>query len=490
VNTIDNYFKKITAEVESVNARFDVVAANVAEVVAVVAEVKQEFRTQFESFASELAEVKVLLKENEKKMVLLAENEILKHANAALVVEMEHMRAMNVLQLENAALKAHEPRSEPRSEPKQAKAHEPRSEPRSEPKQAKANEPKQAPPEALNATPEVQETAEFKAERKRIHKKLATEKNKMEDYEGEKLIHYWVNTKHVADDNEHMTDEHRAFRAEMIIAARDRKISIEVEDVTEILKLKDRCEEMTQFFININRVTCVFRNPSLFKYYPHDHQKFIANAVQESTEAGVGLQTGTYTLKSKNYSEIERQPKEETFQTRNERLGLKSPDPRARKGFVENKAYRAKQMAEALAEDAEAKRAEEAKKPKEKVKGFYIIKCEGLEYYENRKTEELFLDVNGPPIGRWNYGTSKLDRYTALPIESDANEESESESEAEDPLRPFEHKGTGYFRDDDDEIYDLDKKQIGRYNAGADEIDLYPPDYKHKSTEPDSDDEN
>ena len=85
VNTIDNYFKKIVTNVEAVTARLDVVVATV------------------ESFSGVLAQV---IESTEKNTKMLLENESLKSTNAALRVELAHVREMVAIQIENAALKA------------------------------------------------------------------------------------------------------------------------------------------------------------------------------------------------------------------------------------------------------------------------------------------------------------------------------------------------------------------------------------------------
>jgi len=282
VNTIDNYFKKITAEVESVNARFDVVAANVAEVVAVVAEVKQEFRTQFESFASEIAEVKSLLQKNEKKKVLLSEIESLKIANAALLVEMDHMRAMTVLQLENAALKC-----EPRSEPKQAK----------EPKEPK--EPKKKEEEPVD---------ENKAERVRITAMLETEAKTMNNSKGQAVIHYWQTSpkRRFLDDSPHLTDAHRERRDEFLANALDDMRKIELEDANGLSTCSERVLKLNKLNSNCNRTwNIVCGDPALHKFHKREH--YVAMQAIETAAMMADINqdytgiTGCYVQLSKNY---------------------------------------------------------------------------------------------------------------------------------------------------------------------------------------------
>jgi hypothetical protein len=244
VNTIDNYFKKIVTDVEAVNVRLDVVVANIVEV-------KEEINITLASLATELAEVKVALNVKNEYSILLSENEMLKHANEALRIELEHVRETSLLQIENAVLKAQLEQPRTYKEPKEPKIKE------------------------IKAIV-VQEDPEVVKERKITQKLIEDEAVQLRKRSGESLINYWVTHEHVDDDNVYMPAAHLELRTDSLQKAVNEMCEIEVDDINALKDHADRIINILDFTGNPNRIRNIMaRHIYLRKFNIDQHKKFI-----------------------------------------------------------------------------------------------------------------------------------------------------------------------------------------------------------------------
>jgi len=423
--TIDQFFKKI-----------EVTLVNIAETVT-------ENTTAIEAIKIELAEVKQSLEVKLENVKLIAEIE-------ALRVELDHVRETSLLQIENAALKAQLEQPRSYKEPKEAK----------EPKIKE--EIKVETPEEIKQREDAEEAENQLKEDKKTLAKEITQFEKLESY---KLLDYVESNKRIPDLNPVVTDKHRKKRNLAIQEAIDGIVQLERTDTTEILKLKDRDTIFVQFVTGeVYRIydRCN-RNPILRPFAPIEHKKFMDEALSESMQDANGLVNGTYQIKSMMKKTVaEKQVKYV------ENHGNPSAEIVEPKHLT--KAYIKERMDQAYIADAERAAYDEAIK--------MTSKPVQLEVPVPRK-RVVQCDEDWVPISKEMRAI--LDKRKAF-----RRDEVDAESKRvriEEPvvqfdelcLDEFEHEGITYLRDENTHfIYDYDSKtEIGLYNEGADEIDLY-----------------
>jgi len=455
VNTIDNYFKRITADAEAVSARLETVAAHVADVVVIIDEVKQEIRTKFDAFELVLAEVKVSIEVNKTNSILLSENESLKHVNASLRVELEHVREMAELRIENAILKAQseQPRYKQEKEPKQ--------------KEEKQEQKQKEDPKVVE-------------ERKRIHAMLETEAEKLNDVKGEALIQYWIKTKkHIADDNEHMTEEHRALRDTMLQAAINEMAKVEIADAQGLFKCSDRMEKMAIFNYNCGRTWNICANiPSLKKFRSQEHFLKMNQMSIDACENYSGIVQGaTYDIQSTNYQSLpthgakkekEAKPSKQVSAEEYERTRVKQKtDKPIEKNPEKNSLKESKRQ---CAEDlAEFNAAIETDAQDECEINCAISGACHLTAEEIREVEAKW-DADH----KFN-GDESDDEPVKMVRKPKAAAAIESEESDDEPcLSNFTYKKKKYLRDkENNKIYDVETKEyLGRYMQSYDTIDF------------------
>jgi len=447
--TIDQFFKKI-----------EVTLVNIAETVT-------ENTTAIEAIKIELAEVKQSLEVKLENVKLIAEIE-------ALRVELDHVRETSLLQIENAALKAQLEQPRSYKEPKEAK----------EPKIKE--EIKVETPEEKKQREDAEDAENQLKEDKKTLAKEITQFEKLESY---KLLDYVESNKRIPDLNPVVTDKHRKKRNLAIQEAIDEIVQLERTDTTEILKLKDRDTIFVQFVTSeVYRIydRCN-RNPILRPFAPIEHKTFMEEALAESMQDANGLVNGTYQIKSMMKKTVaEKQVKYV------ENHGNPSAEIVEPKHLT--KAYQKERMDQAYIADAEraaydaqmagkgtAEYERKHPKPMSKLMQAWLAMSPAERAAEEKEKWKSTASINEPVHSE----ESDDEQVPRKQIKRSADEvDAESKRvRIEEPvvqfdelcLDEFEHEGIRYLRDENTHfIYDYDSKtEIGLYNEGADEIDLY-----------------